>query len=833
MIKLLLLSLILNTLPNFLHASSVYIQKTHTNSQQLVEPDPNFGYKKVSDKSGYNFEDENGKRIFSKPVIDGYPLSKSYFAIVGKNKKYALVDKKEKYVTKFIFTQLYRINDDFFGIDKKDENEVIGKIINTKGAVVSEGGFVNIFKEDHDIYKVSLFDKKIKQERFGIIDKDFNYLVPPKCYHIRSKGNRTFFLLIGPRYERFYTNSLKNAKSYIRIDEELNVRASKDHINESNLSNFNKILKKYFASKKKYKLDELNYVLEINYGIQRNNQVELNRELTYNTFRTLGKMIINTSDEKTFEIPVYFSLNSPKEDLDSDFILGSKSSELDINNPAFFDHNFKEIASPNNKGIIVGFKNYIPQFIAIARPSTRLFDIQYLDKKRGQSATLISAFFGFDELENVNAYVDTESLAFLKKHDFKNMYADFSKEQLTFYKKDKPSIKYNGKLSHFKGGKYMSVETYEEVHISGYKQEIIINREGQVHPAFPANMECNLFEYKILDNGVLYPAKINGQVALLDKNFNNYLDGFKDMTFSILENGIGVTNSKSLVIGLKDFNGNWLIPSDPNNYISEHSPNIITVKNTLENEEEEATIQLLILKNGVWEKNEIKSFSKYSYYSKERKDDFLVLDTNDLMGLIDHEGNELLPIAFDRIMGHDLKIVEKKNKEGEKYSIVFDALNGYEKVFETPYQIRSLYFTDYYSFNEFDKREKGILSAKGEVILKTTYSYLSYLNKVDLLHFTNSKDKTNGLIDISGKILYEQAYASGSPKVISHNDKYYILFRAKDKIHVLNDQGKKLDTIENAKFGYGSHSGTVYFDLLTIDKKPIRYNLLTKEITKL
>ena len=99
MIRLLLLSILFSTLFNSLHAHLAHPTNIHCNHQIITEPDPNFGYKKVKDKSGYNFEDKDGKRIFSKAVIDGYPLSETYFAIAGKNKKYALVDKEEKYIT--------------------------------------------------------------------------------------------------------------------------------------------------------------------------------------------------------------------------------------------------------------------------------------------------------------------------------------------------------------------------------------------------------------------------------------------------------------------------------------------------------------------------------------------------------------------------------------------------------------------------------------------------------------------------------------------------------------------------------------------------------------
>ena len=120
MARLLLLSIFFIAFASILHANCSSSTNIYLDGMQATEPDSTFGYKKVRDKSGYNFEDKDGNKIFSKPILDGYPLSRSYFAVLGKNRKYALFDTNEKYVTKFIYDQLYRMNDDFFGIDKND-----------------------------------------------------------------------------------------------------------------------------------------------------------------------------------------------------------------------------------------------------------------------------------------------------------------------------------------------------------------------------------------------------------------------------------------------------------------------------------------------------------------------------------------------------------------------------------------------------------------------------------------------------------------------------------------------------------------------------------------
>ena len=99
MIRLLLLSILFSALSSSLPANLAHPTNIYSNHQIITEPNPNFGYKKVKDKAGYNFRRQGWKKIFFKAVIDGYPLSETYFAIVGKNKKYALVDKEEKYIT--------------------------------------------------------------------------------------------------------------------------------------------------------------------------------------------------------------------------------------------------------------------------------------------------------------------------------------------------------------------------------------------------------------------------------------------------------------------------------------------------------------------------------------------------------------------------------------------------------------------------------------------------------------------------------------------------------------------------------------------------------------
>ncbi|MCG8331155.1 MAG: hypothetical protein MI974_25930 [Chitinophagales bacterium] len=69
MIRLLLLSILFSTLFNSLHANLAHPTSICSNHQIITEPDPNFGYKKVKDKSGYNFVDKDGKEFFQKRLL--------------------------------------------------------------------------------------------------------------------------------------------------------------------------------------------------------------------------------------------------------------------------------------------------------------------------------------------------------------------------------------------------------------------------------------------------------------------------------------------------------------------------------------------------------------------------------------------------------------------------------------------------------------------------------------------------------------------------------------------------------------------------------------------
>ncbi len=210
------------------------------------------------------------------------------------------------------------------------------------------------------------------------------------------------------------------------------------------------------------------------------------------------------------------------------------------------------------------------------------------------------------------------------------------------------------------------------------------------------------------------------------------------------------------------------------------------------------------------------SQSKYDYFDRV-VDGYIPVRKNDIWGVIDTEGNEVLPPIYKKltVLGDDLFMVEKDigliNKQGEDVVVP-----SYDDI---------KFFIGWSNKSDEEltvSKSEGVLSSELQPILPPEYSEILYLE--DNVFAVKEEGSLMALADTTGKMLTKPRYQE-----IKRHSKNRLRMQFQDKWGLLDDKGKQVvspiyDEIEeemsnrsvvmkSGKYGYIDRNGKTVTDL--------------------
>lgn len=210
------------------------------------------------------------------------------------------------------------------------------------------------------------------------------------------------------------------------------------------------------------------------------------------------------------------------------------------------------------------------------------------------------------------------------------------------------------------------------------------------------------------------------------------------------------------------------------------------------------------------------SQGKYDYFDRV-VNSYIPVRKNDVWGVIDPEGNEVLPPIYKKltVLGNDLFMVEKGmgliDKQGKdivvpSYDDISFLSDGFIKV----------------TMNSTVSKRKGVLNPNLQPILPLEYSEILYLE--DDVFAVKEEGSLMALADTQGKMLTKPKYQK-----VKRHSKNRLRMQFQDKWGLLDDKGKQVippiyDEIEeemsnrsvvmkSGKYGYIDRNGKTVTDL--------------------
>lgn len=206
--------------------------------------------------------------------------------------------------------------------------------------------------------------------------------------------------------------------------------------------------------------------------------------------------------------------------------------------------------------------------------------------------------------------------------------------------------------------------------------------------------------------------------------------------------------------------------------------------------EDEKNIYLLISKNGQYgivknKKTIIECVYEEIEYNKTNK--IFIVQKNTKQGVIDIEGNQILPIEYDYIYCAQNIITAKKDETTQIYD-----LNGNKQ--EEP-QYESLIETSNENYIiTIDNNEKfGVITKEGNTVIKNNYQYIEYA--FDNFFIVTNNGKV-GVLDNEGKQVINFSYDI-IQKIKDKNAMQAIISNS-NTIEIYNNEAKKITTIKDA-----------------------------------
>ena len=200
---------------------------------------------------------------------------------------------------------------------------------------------------------------------------------------------------------------------------------------------------------------------------------------------------------------------------------------------------------------------------------------------------------------------------------------------------------------------------------------------------------------------------------------------------------------------------------------------------------------------------EVELLEEYGYQ-------FYKVLNNYKFGLLDNEGNEILPCQFESVSLTTIEVPDAKtllffaNVMSNGKMAIRDLNDGGKEVFPPKYETARMCYEEdlnYYYVSVSNKDKYGICQIDGKEIISCNYdlAYISSVSKTKASYITVQKDGKFGLLQMTGEEIvpcnYEQAYIDYEPEteyysvIVKKNGKYGIcLENGEEKIPCIYDQ---------------------------------------------